>query len=163
MPDTVQIKFAEDSLSIAKYIRRVMTRAVHFDGMRSRKKPFCRTSIGRPGSVGGPAKPNERPTARQYSTRGQRIIHGIIGTKAGVTSYKLPGSIAPTPTAEIIVPRHSTVSRLSGPSATIRRTFGVMLTDTMSYFALIVPEKLPRIRGIKPGLFPREATPLGRT
>lgn len=88
----------------------------------------------------------------QYSGHGQRIIHGIIGTKAAFTSYKLPEQRATAPTTEVIVPRHSTVSRLSGPSATIQApTFDVMLTDTMSYFALIVPEKLPRIRGIKLG------------
>lgn len=39
--------------------------------------------------------------------------------------------------------QHSTLSRLSRPYAAIRCTFAVILTDAMSYFALIVSEKLP--------------------
>lgn len=87
-----------------------MTHVAHFDNMRSRKKSFC-------ASIDQPTGPAGRHANKACA--GQRIIYGIIGTKAVVTSYKLPTSIALAPTAEVIVPRHSTVSRLSEPSATI--------------------------------------------
>jgi len=115
-----------------------MTYAVHFDNMRWRKKLFCS---------------NGRPTSRYANIAGtvKESYAVLLAQRPPLQATNYP-SIAPAPTTEVIVPRHSTVSRLSGPSATIQApTFDVMLTDTMSYFALIVPEKLPRIRGIKLG------------
>lgn len=115
-----------------------MTYAVHFHNMRWRKKPFY--SIGQPAS----RYANIAGTVKESYTI-------LLAQRPPLQATNYP-SIAPAPTTEVIVPRHSTVSRLSGPSATIQApTFGVMLTDTMSYFALIVPEKLTRIRGIKLG------------